>query len=194
MLPPKLAQIMVNTTSAPLVYDPFVGTGVVLQEALLLGRQAQGSDITAEMVAATEKNLQWLDGQKSIAPWSVTLADARQVSLPKSPVAIVSEGYLGPNLSKLPSGMELKRLQQDTLDLYQQSLKHWRSQLSRDAEITITIPVWRAQDGWKTTGIVDRLSDLGYTLKRFECADSSRLIYRRPQQIVGRQLLLLRKV
>ena len=58
MLPPKLAQILLNTTKASTVVDPFCGTGVVLQEALLVGRSAVGSDLSPEMVeAACEKIL-----------------------------------------------------------------------------------------------------------------------------------------
>jgi tRNA (guanine10-N2)-dimethyltransferase len=60
MLPPKLAQVMVNTTKASTVYDPFCGTGVVLQEALLMGRLAVGSDLSPEMVEASRRNLDWL--------------------------------------------------------------------------------------------------------------------------------------
>jgi len=49
MLPPKLAQILVNSVQAQTVYDPFCGTGVIPQEALLLGRTASGSDLSDEI-------------------------------------------------------------------------------------------------------------------------------------------------
>ena len=58
MLPPKLAQILVNTTHAATVVDPFCGTGVVLQEALLLGRPAIGSDAAA--LAAFAEQRRWV--------------------------------------------------------------------------------------------------------------------------------------
>ena len=64
MLPPKLAQILINLCG-PLpegatILDPFCGTGVVLQEALLMGYRAYGTDLSDRMVEYSEKNLKWL--------------------------------------------------------------------------------------------------------------------------------------
>ena len=64
MLPPKLAQILINLCG-PLepgatVLDPFCGTGVVLQEALLMGYRAYGTDISERMVNYANQNLNWL--------------------------------------------------------------------------------------------------------------------------------------
>ncbi len=64
MLPPKLAQILINLCG-PLpegatILDPFCGTGVVLQEALLIGYRAYGTDLSDRMVEYSKKNLKWL--------------------------------------------------------------------------------------------------------------------------------------
>jgi tRNA G10 N-methylase Trm11 len=194
MLPPKLAQIMINTTSAPLVYDPFCGTGVVLQEALLLNRTVAGSDIAPEMVTATTDNLAWLRRQRTDLPLeTVALADAQEVQLPSQPLAIVSEGYLGPHLVKLPTASELKTLQQELEALYSKSLGSWSRQLPASTEVTITLPIWHTDRGWHGLDIIDRLPDLGYDLRSFAHTNSRKMVYRRPQQIVGRQLLSLRK-
>ncbi len=194
MLPPKLTQIMINTTSVSAIYDPFCGTGVVLQEALLLGRAAAGSDINAEMVASSTENVAWLrERMPELPPAEASLADATSVQLPSPPLAIVSEGYLGPHLSRQPTEPEVARLQAELLDLYTASLRHWAAQLPASAEVTMTAPVWRTAAGWRTTEIIDRLPDLGYTLKSFATVDSRKLVYRRPQQVVGRQLLIMRK-
>ena len=53
MLPPKLAQIIINLVNPPsgaTVLDPFCGTGVILQEALLMGYDVVGTDIDRRMV------------------------------------------------------------------------------------------------------------------------------------------------
>lgn len=57
MLPPKLAQIMLNLAltdptkdSQAVILDPFCGTGTVLQEALLRDLSALGSDLSEKMV------------------------------------------------------------------------------------------------------------------------------------------------
>lgn len=193
MLPPKLAQIMVNTTHSSHVYDPFCGTGVILQESLLLDRAASGSDISPEMVDATTKNLDWLKTQKLISKkWSVKEADSLSVTLPKN-VCIVSEGYLGPNQSKKVEVETYRKISKDLTRLYSKSLENWAKQLPKDSEITITAPVWQTTMGWKALPIVDQLTDLGYTFKQFAHVKSDALVYRRPDQIVGRQLLILRK-
>lgn len=194
MLPPKLAQIIINTTTAPLVYDPFCGTGVVLQEALLLGRKAAGSDSAGAMAAATKENLAWLRRLRPELPESsVDVADARAVELPKPPLAIVSEGYLGPNLSNAPSAQRLKELQAEMSQLYADSLRHWHSQLPAKTQVSITAPVWYSADGPQDAGVIDQLPDLGYTLVSFKHVQSHNLIYRRSGQSVGRQLLISRK-
>ena len=64
MLPPKLAQILINLCG-PLpagarVLDPFCGTGVVLQEAYLMGYTPYGTDADPRMIEYTKKNLAWL--------------------------------------------------------------------------------------------------------------------------------------
>lgn len=64
MLPPKLAQILINLCGdlpeGARVLDPFCGTGVVLQEALLMGYRAYGTDVSERMVEYSERNLEWL--------------------------------------------------------------------------------------------------------------------------------------
>lgn len=195
MLPPKLAQVLVNTTAAPVVVDPFCGTGVVLQEALLLGRAARGSDLAPEMVAATQANLEWLE--REVAPavlpeWQVARADARTVRVPAVEAAIVSEGYLGPHLSTPPSLDQLRQLLRAELELYREVLANWSHRLERGAELALCVPAWRTTKGWRYLGLVDELSPLGYTMKVFKHVPQP-LLYARPDQIVGRQLLLLRK-
>ena len=81
MLPPKLAQIIINLavshrhqalgirkselpdnalSLAPTILDPFCGTGVLLQEALLMGYNAYGTDLEPRMIDYSKTNLEWL--------------------------------------------------------------------------------------------------------------------------------------
>ncbi|HUD11382.1 MAG TPA: hypothetical protein VMS08_03150 [Candidatus Saccharimonadia bacterium] len=193
MLPPKLAQILVNSTAASVICDPFCGTGVILQEALLLGREAYGSDVADEMVEATISNLGWLDrqGERDLPHWHSQAADARTVTVPPS-CAIVTEGYLGPNLMHSPTVQELGNIRESLLPLYRESLQSWASQLVSGDEVSLCAPVWRIQRAWHYLELVDELPRLGYTLKSFAHVPTP-LIYAREDQVVGRQLLLLRK-
>ena len=194
MLPPKLAQIMINTSGDAPVYDPFCGTRVVLQEAVLMGRPAGGSDISPDMVRATTENMQWLQKlQPDIPPWYAIEHDAATVTLPRQPIAIVTEGYLGPNQTKRPDAQATRQLKAELLPIFTESLKNWSSQLDTGSCVTITTPLWQTRTGWEGLEIIDQLPDLGYTLKRFQHVRSNNLAYRRPNQYVGRQLLILRK-
>jgi len=67
MLPPKLAQTMINLargacqlTRPTNLLDPFCGTGVILQEAGLMGLTTYGSDNNPRMIDYTQTNLDWL--------------------------------------------------------------------------------------------------------------------------------------
>jgi SAM-dependent methyltransferase len=193
MLPPKLAQVLVNTTTSAIVADPFCGTGVVLQEALLVGRQAYGSDLSEEMVQASETNLPWLESaaRRSLPTWSVELADARHVALPVG-CAVVSEGYLGPNLTTAPSTAQLQAIRSDLEALYRDSLANFARQLPPGGEVSICVPAWRVRGEWRYLDLVDEVGKLGYTLKGFQHVRTP-LLYSREDQVVGRQLLLLRK-
>jgi tRNA G10 N-methylase Trm11 len=193
MMPPKLAQVLVNTTHSETVVDPFCGTGLILQEALLLGREAIGSDTSKKMVRAANQNLTWLEGEVKIRlpKWRIEEADARQVKIPKD-CAVVSEGYLGPNLSRSPGEPELAKLERDMKELYAQFLKNLARQLADGAEMAICVPAWRKDGSWRETGLVDELPRLGYSLRGFQHVRSP-LLYSREGQVVGRQILLLRK-
>jgi len=60
MFPPKLAQILINlaqASEATTIFDPFCGSGTVLQEAWLLGYNALGSDLYRPIVENADSNL-----------------------------------------------------------------------------------------------------------------------------------------
>jgi tRNA G10 N-methylase Trm11 len=195
MLPPKLARTLVNTTAASVVVDPFCGTGVVLQEALLLGRSAVGSDLSPAMVQASRQNLTWLADQRpgQLPAWQVDEADARTVHLPDVACAVVSEGYLGDHLSAAPSLPQLQKLRAELLQLYRQTLANVGRQLEAGAEVALCVPAWRIGGSWHYLNVVDELPRLGYTMKVFKHVRLP-LLYARPDQIVGRQIVLLRKL
>ncbi|HEX9679355.1 MAG TPA: hypothetical protein VGA08_01930 [Candidatus Saccharimonadales bacterium] len=215
MLPPKLAQIMLNLVigqvrssksqapnakpPSPRILDPFCGTGVVLQEALLVGLSVYGTDIEPRMIEATKTNLNWLDGQypslisRLPAP-KLNVADARNYSWQPPIDAVVSETYLGPPLSRLPNPSKLSQLVGESGQLLDRFLTNIKPQIAAGTPLVLAVPAWF--DGPKLAGrssVVDQIGALGYTRRRFETVKTDQLIYRRPDQVVGRELLVLRK-
>src|SRR5581483_4989695 len=110
MLPPKLAQTIVNlaTAQAPtreehIILDPFCGTGVILQEALLMGYGAYGSDLEARMIEYSKKNLEWLANRESVAEPMLETGDATTYRWRHAFSTVASETYLGRPLSSWPA-------------------------------------------------------------------------------------------
>lgn len=201
MLPPKLAQIMINLAmqsgnETPMtLLDPFCGTGVVLQEAMLLGLDVIGTDIDQRMVQYSTQNLRWLGGNYRYNGKLVYVksADARNYIWDASVDMVVSETYLGPPLRHSPGMNKLENIRGEVDQLLSRFLKNIQRQLKPGTPLCIAIPVWFTGRQAFHTKTVDHLESLGYTRLSFSHADSKDLIYRRFDQVVGRELLVLKK-
>ncbi len=199
MLPPKLAQIMLNLaglTKASHVHDPFCGTGVILTEALIKNAQVSGSDIAPKMVAATLQNLAWVSHLQNSrqTDFEIFTADAQNIQLPATTSHIVSEGYLGnPDLRDHSSN----RLQEEATSLMPLYRNFFQNLINFPHPLTIVfaLPVWF----WANSNdpihlpILDDLPDMGYTVEQFAPDSATILTYRRPYQTVGRAIIKLRK-
>lgn len=198
MLPPKLAQIMLNLAltdptkdSQAVILDPFCGTGTVLQEALLRDLSALGSDLSEKMVDYTEKNLDWLitthKTKGKIA--GISAADATKHRWPnaKNITAVVCETYLGQPFSAPPSPAKLKEVVGNCNHIISQFLANIRPQLQPGTPLCIAVPSWRSKDGSLThLPLIRKLADIGFELQR------QPLIYSRPDQVVAREILVLK--
>ena len=106
MLPPKLAQIMINLAApAPdaRILDPFCGTGVVLQEAALLGHAVYGTDLSEKMIRYSKENLDWLkETHRATFEYDLHEGDAMDTSWQGPIGAVVGETYLGQPFSAHP--------------------------------------------------------------------------------------------
>jgi tRNA (guanine10-N2)-dimethyltransferase len=195
MLPPKLAQIMINLANpAPssIILDPFCGTGVILQEALIAGHEVVGTDLNPKMVDYSRTNLNWLEDQYGKLPnWQVEVGDATKYRWPAEIATVVSETYLGNPLFKLPSNYELKQEASEIGNLIRNFLVNLASQLKPGTRICIAVPAWYLGDSYFQLPILDLLEEIGYNHMSFKTVDTNALIYHRPAQIVARQLLVL---
>lgn len=200
MLPPKLAQILINLCG-PLpkgarVLDPFCGTGVVLQEALLMGYLAYGTDLSERMVEYSEKNMEWLSdwlaGRNDLSP-EVTLSQGDATSFQwEQPIdAVACEGYLGKPMSKIPTEMILKAEKQECGAILTGFLKNLAGQIKTGIPVVVAAPAWLRENGeYSRLKKVDEISELGYNVDK---KTREGLIYRRVGQIVARDILILRK-
>jgi tRNA G10 N-methylase Trm11 len=216
MLPPKLAQTMVNLASGDLnsknelfrsIYDPFCGLGTVLIEAAHMGYDTvYGSDLSAAMVAAADKSMAEfakkndidLDGlvfEADASKIAATIPDAMNIKT----TSIVSEGYLG-------DVMGAKTITPDKIAEQCRKLARIYDGMFRDLRtigfrgtIIICFPFWdnRGKDVFfeDIIAIIDRY---GFERKEllgedipFRTTTHGSLLYRRPGQTVGREIYKL---
>jgi tRNA G10 N-methylase Trm11 len=198
MLPPKLAQILVNLTNPTAgarVLDPFAGTGVVLQEALLMGYNVLGTDIDERMVEYCRANLAWLVGQyPSIEGHvSVETGDATSSQWPRFS-AVASEVYLGRPLTALPSEDKLKQITTDVNTITKKFLQNLAAQLKSGQRAALALPAWRRSDGrFINLAVIDHLTDMGYNYLDLKHAPRDDLYYFRDDQVVARRLIRIEK-
>ena len=195
MLPPKLAQILINLCG-PLpdgarILDPFCGTGVVLQEALLMGYRAYGTDISERMVEYSEKNLRWLIGETEEDPFSVSQGDATSFTWTQPIDAVACEGYLGRPMSQIPPEIKLKTEKQECGGIMLGFLKNLFGQIKSGTPVVVAMPAWLREDGYYSRlEILDEIEELGYNVNN---KSREGLIYAREGQIVARDIIILRK-
>ncbi|HWZ65717.1 MAG TPA: hypothetical protein VNX65_02880 [Patescibacteria group bacterium] len=195
MLPPKLAQIMINLAQAKpdnVLLDPFCGTGVVLTEAALLGLRLQGSDLDSRMIDYTIANLDWLSQTYGIVPSIIDLsvADAQQHNWHKPIDTVVCETYLGKPLVTLPDVKQLQKIVNDCDNLVRKFLINLQAQLDSGTRCCIAVPAWQTPKGFITLPVIDDLKKIGYNQVSFSNGTGN-LRYYRKDQIVARQLLVL---
>lgn len=204
MLPPKLAQIIINLANpkaGSTVLDPFCGTGVVLQEAILMGHHAYGSDLEPRMVEYSRANLDWLSqtrffnqvcgpDKKLKTDVKLEVANACEHTWSKFDT-IACETYLGRAFSALPKPEILQEVMQDVDTIIKKFLKNVASQTSPGTRMTIALPAWKVDKGFWHLSSLDHLEELGYTRSVFKHAGWDDLIYHREGQIVGRELAVL---
>lgn len=202
MLPPKLAQTMINLargacqlTRPTNLLDPFCGTGVILQEAGLMGLTTYGSDNNPRMIDYAQTNLDWLARRYQLASRSrLTIADATDFSwqqwlAPDRLELITSETYLGRPYTSPPHLSELKSNLHDCNVIIGKFIANLSPQLPSGAGICLGVPAWYIRDHIHHLPCLAELP----RHKLRSITTGANLIYHRPDQVVGRELLVLQK-
>lgn len=217
MLPPKVAQVMLNITSAflptphtGLMYDPFCGLGTILQEGMLMGFSMIGSDRNPRMIEATRKNIGAI---KALLPLNTKDPDLflHDATLPfpdavmNKVSAIVTEPFLGEPLSSpLPqaeAAVYLKNLE----PLYRAFFTQVAPMLPSGSPLFFILPMVRTTAGWLSFPqlFIDEIDKIGYRRQHlvppelasyFPLEAQDALVYHRPDALVGREMRLWQKI
>ena len=191
MLPPKLAQILINfcgpLPEGATILDPFCGTGVVLQEALLMGYRAYGTDVSERMIEYSEKNLKYFD----FSNYKVEVGDATNHKWTEEIDAVACEGYLGKPMSLVPPEIKLKTEKQECESIILGFLKNLVSQIKTGTPVVIAAPAWLRENGtYSRLEILDEIAAMGYNIHN---KTREGLLYHREEQVVARDIIILRK-
>lgn len=208
LLPPKLAQIMLNLVpdlqDLAVVYDPFCGMGTILQEGWLMGMEMVGSDASSAMVEASKENMRWLADSFTVEAKLKPKIFQHDInySIPSEALrscdAVVTEPYLGPPLLAPPSKEEALKQLQALAKLYKKFFNNVRPLLAANGWIVMIMPAIVSQDQGKrelrllARSIIDEVESIGYSCKQLG-AKSAGVVYARPDAIVAREITLWQK-
>jgi tRNA (guanine10-N2)-dimethyltransferase len=202
MLPPKLAQIMINL-AAPAnnneingrLLDPFCGTGVILQEGALMGYSVYGTDLADKMIDYSKANLEWLaESHHANVDMLLHQDDAVEAKWQQPIGAVACESYLGQPFSAPPSPAKLDQVRKNCDHIISGFLKNIAAQIPAGTPLCVGIPAWRDTSGRFThLPLISKLEQLGFTRYSFENIKNDELLYYREDQVVARELLVLVK-
>lgn len=224
MLPPKLAQTIVNLAQGSrraesqelrikgntnpksinsqfsnlksyTLLDPFCGTGVVLQEAALMGMQLYGTDVDSRMIDYTKGNLEWLEDRFRLDPTPTTLevGDATSHRWQSGVDFVATETFLGKPFGANAPRQEIDMQKHAVGGLLKSAFKNIAKQIEPGTRCCFAVPVWQHQNKLIFLGLIDQLPEMGYNLVSFRHCDASALVYIRDDQVVGRQLIVCEK-
>lgn len=183
------------SANAKRLLDPFCGTGVVLQEAALLGFDVYGTDLADKMIDYSTQNLDWLTKTHHLtADVTIHQGDAMTTTWQQPIDTIVAETYLGQPFSAPPSPSKLTEVRGNCNHIISTFLKNLARQIPSGTPLCIAVPAWRDGSGNLThLPFVRDTEKLGYHRTTLAHVKDRDLVYYREDQVVARQLLLLKR-
>lgn len=198
MFPPKLAQILINLAAPKLsseftIFDPFCGSGTVLQEAILMGFSASGSDFDPKMIDDSQTNLKWLIDKFKLecAEPKVFLKDATDLTsndLPRGPFAIVTETWLGQMISRTPTEEQIRRIQSITEKIYADFFDNLKRVVPAGTVMVFTAPYHKIGNDRYFVEKLPAILEKNCKIIPLSEHERPSLFYERKDQFVGREI------
>ncbi|MCK5211594.1 methyltransferase domain-containing protein [Candidatus Parcubacteria bacterium] len=205
MLPPKLAQIMINLSGIKpdpdtIILDPFCGSGTVLAEALIMGhKNIIGSDSSEKAISDTRKNIVWIEKKFEIrnSKFEIIKSSATELTKkikPSSIDAIVTEPYLGPQRGRI----NIKQTVAELNKLYSNALKEFKKVLAPNGRVVMVWPIFRVTHNLERITpnltdfkIINPISKNLQENKTVNLTSRNTIIYGREGQRIWREIVLL---
>ncbi len=203
MLPPKLAQIMINLAQVrnaeDVIIDPFCGSGTILSEAMLAGyKHLFGSDLSAKAIDDTHKNISWIRELYNLKDIKVKIfvknvTNLSKFFIAKSAEAIITEPFLGPQRGMINFKVVMSNLEV----LYSDAIKQFGIVLKTGGRVVMIWPMFYGQKpitpnytGFKMLNMLpENLRESEFLKKTYRPT----IIYGRQGQKVYREIVVLEK-
>jgi tRNA G10 N-methylase Trm11 len=205
MLPPKLAQIMINLSQAKqsdIILDPFCGSGTILTEAMIMGnKNLIGTDISEKAVKDTQKNTEWIRKKFQLSIVNFQLFNKSVTELSKTITRqsidrIITEPYLGPQRGRI----NFIKVKKELEELYTEALKEFGEILKPNGRIVMIWPMFFATrnselitpdlNGFR---IVNPIPKEILDNKNFKLTNRKTIIYGREGQRIWREIVILER-
>jgi len=177
MLPPKLAQIMINLAGVNKfaratrdgkdgmredsemasghekeikILDPFCGSGTILTEAMLMGfRNLVGVDIAEKAVEEKKKNVGRLKDKFDLRDVTPEIIKGSAADLSELIGAESVDAIITePFLGPQRGHVDLRKIKKELEDLYSQALGEFKKVLKKDGKIVMIWPVFHRGEEW----------------------------------------------
>jgi len=199
MMPPKLAQIMINLlgdfSQENYIIDPFCGSGTINAEAAIMGFKTIGSDFDEKILKGAQNNFDFLSEKFRYEKDSgeFLFSPAEDFPWDKFSGAVVTEGWLGENFEKRPDLAKIEDNAQKILDLWTKILRKIHAGGKID-KVAFCLPCWNFRG--KKISIAKKLfvkvAKNFYTPKAL-FGNQQTFVYERTGAFVGREICILQK-
>ncbi len=205
MLPPKLAQMMINLAnnsqkSEFVVYDPFVWLWTVLIESVnMWNKKFFWTDLNPEMARVSKENVLKINKDLDVTTLTQNSKYISEIDFINNVDVIVTEWYLWEIMTQ--KNINLDRINKQTeklADLYEWFFS-WLNKLNFKGNIVISFPFWEMNKKYfyfdKIYDIIEKYCIINELLPRnldIQTTKSWSLLYKRKDQLVWREIFSLK--
>lgn len=199
MLPPKLAQILINLANVPFsenIIDPFCGSGTLNIEAAILGYQTEGSDIKKAFVEGAKGNFQQMSEKFRFEPntGKFETKDVLKVDWSKKSGVICTEGFLGENFDT-QANLSFDKIKTEASNV----LKIWTTlfnqlENSKIQKIVFALPCWNLRN--QKYSISEKLFaklPKNFYISSALFGNNKTFLYERDKTFVAREICIIEK-
>lgn len=196
MLPPKLAQILINLAwNITNIWDPFCWLWVIPIEAYILWiNEIYYSDIEKKMVLYSQKNLEWIKEKfnleiiKTKLEWFVNdVMIFKEIQVD----TVVTEWYLWTPLENYATQEYINLVDENLSILWEKALNNFEK--NKIKKIVFCLPAF-PQKNWNIIFLrktLEKIKESKYTLQAIWKNERKTIVYRRNNQFVNREIVKL---